>query len=244
MTDDRAFYCLAQSRRRSALEAVVVLAFVSLGLGVDGWLRSQWLAQAGVPMIAFTVLVPIAVMCTLGRSWGSLGLAPRRWARDVGLGLVAVLPAHLATAIVSGAAVAIVLFAGGTSLEALYQAKQPMVNAVGSVSPASVLPFAAFVAVYEEIVFRGFLLGRLVSLLRSLPAAIAVNALVFGSLHYFSQGWLGLVQTAALGAILAGLAVWRRTIWPAIACHAGIDTVGISLVILLKPLLEQFAVGK
>jgi membrane protease YdiL (CAAX protease family) len=110
-----------------------------------------------------------------------------------------------------------------------------------------ILPLAAFVAVWEETVFRGFLLGRLRA---SMPAketrgaalrrdvvAIMITALCFGAGHGY-QGVLGLVQTTAAGAVLGALAIWRKSIWPTIGAHLAIDAFGLLALKALESALH------
>jgi membrane protease YdiL (CAAX protease family) len=107
------------------------------------------------------------------------------------------------------------------------------------------LAVAAFAGVYEEVLFRGFLLGRLQVALgaTSLPprarAALAVllSSVAFAAGHGY-QGGLGLAQTFAAGLALATLAVYRRSIWPSIVAHASIDAFGLVALHLLGPVLQ------
>jgi len=42
------------------------------------------------------------------------------------------------------------------------------------------------------------------------------------------------VQTGCLGALFAVLTLWRGSIWPAIAAHAGINVTGYLLILALE----------
>ncbi|HWU36715.1 MAG TPA: CPBP family intramembrane glutamic endopeptidase, partial [Candidatus Acidoferrum sp.] len=110
-----------------------------------------------------------------------------------------------------------------------------------------ILPLAAFAAIWEETVFRGFLLGRLrasipaknsqdVSLQRDV-AAILLSAICFGLGHGY-QGVLGMMQTTLAGIALGALAVWRKSLWPAIGTHLAIDVFGLIMIKVLKPMLD------
>lgn len=109
-----------------------------------------------------------------------------------------------------------------------------------------VLPLAMFVGLWEEIVFRGFLLGRLRVAFNAVDGspraraamAIAVSAVLFGAGHGY-QGLFGLVQTTAVGIALGALTVWRKSLWPAVIAHLAIDTIGLLAIKLLKPMLED-----
>src|SRR5262249_13927746 len=98
---------------------------------------------------------------------GSLGLSREAPLRSIATGVA------LYLGIVAIAAVAAAIFAvvGGVDLGAVLAAARPrggadgdardVLRAVGGVPAPMLLPLAAFVGFYEELCFRGFLLGRL-----------------------------------------------------------------------------------
>ena len=106
------------------------------------------------------------------------------------------------------------------------------------------LPIAVFAGAYEEILFRGFVLGRLrVALGRLQPRrrdviAVLSSAALFSAGHGY-QGGLGLAQTFAAGVVLALLTVWRGSLWSAIIAHVAIDTFGLVALHVLHPMLER-----
>jgi membrane protease YdiL (CAAX protease family) len=75
-----------------------------------------------------------------------------------------------------------------------------------------------FVAVWEEVVFRGFILTRLYALLRRWWLAIPLSALLFGSVHLY-EGALAVGLISVFGVILALLFCWRRSLIPCITMH-------------------------
>ncbi len=93
------------------------------------------------------------------------------------------------------------------------------IDVIGAAPPLGVLPLVLFVAIYEEIVFRGILLSRLSVVLRSRMLAVPVGAVLFAVLHY-PQGTLAVLQIFGLGVVLGTIAVKRRNIWPCIVAHA------------------------
>ncbi len=110
-----------------------------------------------------------------------------------------------------------------------------------------ILPLAAFAALWEETVFRGFLLGRLrasmpvqdsrgAALRRDL-LAVLLTGLFFGAGHGY-QGLLGVVQTTFAGIALGALTVWRKSVWPAIGAHLAIDAFGLVALKALKLMLH------
>ncbi len=88
-------------------------------------------------------------------------------------------------------------------------------------------PFNVLVSpIYEEWIFRGWVLGRLVRN-HSNAAAISVSSLLFGLLHVRNVYWLDtgtLLRTMAytgllLGPFLAYVTLKSRSLWPAVILH-------------------------
>jgi membrane protease YdiL (CAAX protease family) len=164
----------------------------------------------------------------------ALGLEPMRPATAVGLGLAAVAVSYA----VQSFAAAIYLMVSRANLDAELASKQRWTAALADIPLALVVPLAVFVGVYEEILFRGFLLGRLRMLFRTPAPAVIVSAFLFAAGHAY-QGPLGLVQTSVVGVVLGAFAVARSSIWPCIVAHVTIDTFGLVALRVLRPALER-----
>jgi len=125
--------------------------------------------------------------------------------------------------------------------------KAEWMDKLSTLPVAVILPLAIFVGIWEELAFRGFLLGRVRAALPQRPwrdgAAVAVTAVLF-SLGHGYQGPLGLLQTGMVGLVLGALTVWRGSLWPAVIAHAGIDGFGLFAIRVLKPLLQKAAHGE
>ena len=86
----------------------------------------------------------------------------------------------------------------------------------------------------EEMVFRGYMIRRMLDLTGESPAgraaAILISSSLFGLAHGY-QGWAGVIATGSIGALLAILYfVSQRNLWPLIVCHGLVDTVALSLI--------------
>ena len=125
------------------------------------------------------------------------------------------------------------------NLEAVAAHRATWLGSLAELPVEVTLPLVAFAGVWEETVFRGFLLGRLRA---SMPVrdsrgaalhrdvlAVVLTGIFFGAGHGY-QGLLGVGQTALAGIALGALTVWRKSIWPAIGAHLAID--GFSLIAL------------
>lgn len=93
---------------------------------------------------------------------------------------------------------------------------------------ASIWITAAF---FEEIVFRGFLLGRLKDLFGSgfiaAVSAVIMHAVLFGVLHMY-QGVLGVITTGVVALIFgAFFLLLKRNLWALIIVHGLIDTISV-----------------
>ncbi|MDR6200067.1 membrane protease YdiL (CAAX protease family) [Microbacterium sp. SORGH_AS428] len=95
---------------------------------------------------------------------------------------------------------------------------------------------AVTVGVAEELMFRGYLLGRLRIALASRTGAIIVSSVLFGLLHFVSGDLVQVLVTAVIGALLAT----ARVVWPScslasvIVAHvlydAALAVIGASIV--------------
>ncbi|HEV8112467.1 MAG TPA: CPBP family intramembrane glutamic endopeptidase [Planctomycetota bacterium] len=126
-----------------------------------------------------------------------------------------IVPAWLQVVLVVGGFVATVFLT-----HAEYRAKGTTFGFAGPAFNVLVNP------IYEELIFRGWILGR-VARHRSAAAGIAVSSLLFGILHLRNIFWLDtetLVRSmiftgAVLGPILAWVTLRCRSVWPAVILH-------------------------
>jgi membrane protease YdiL (CAAX protease family) len=129
------------------------------------------------------------------------------------------------------------------NLEAVAAHRASWLGVLAGLPLESILPLAAFVGLWEETVFRGFLLGRLRAAIpvADTPSArlcrdiiaVVVSAVLFGAGHGY-QGLLGLLQNSVAGLVLGALVVWRRSLWPAIGAHLALDAFSLLMLQLLK----------
>ena len=73
----------------------------------------------------------------------------------------------------------------------------------------------------EELLFRSLLLGGL-SIFFPVPVLVIATALLFGWMHS-PQGLLGMIMTAAVSLVLAGLFLWHGSLLPPLAAHYGVN---------------------
>jgi membrane protease YdiL (CAAX protease family) len=246
MTDD------ARPETRTAAAAQIALvvggtygliALVQkIGLGLGGGATRDLLVHVLIIGGGSLVLIALALART-PRRLHVLGLGPKRLLVVFGGGLLGAFVTYVANAM----AVAIYLAAtGGLKNEVAAADQKAKALAVFVTVPLwQILPLAMFVGFYEEVVFRGFLLGRLHVLfgserarMRTAVLAVAVSSAMFALGHAY-QGAVGVIQTFVAGACLATLVLFTRSLWPSIVAHAAIDTFGLIAVRFLVPVAQK-----
>lgn len=98
------------------------------------------------------------------------------------------------------------------------------------ITPNTSEEFALFIlmslsaGVWEELVYRGFLVWFLVPLAGAI-GAIVISALIFGLAHIY-QGVRGFVASTVLGLVFAALYLFTASLWWLMVLHAVIDMAG------------------
>lgn len=94
------------------------------------------------------------------------------------------------------------------------------------------LVLVAAAAVFEEILYRGFLIAYVAHFTGSSPAgqaaAVALPALIFGISHSY-QGLHAVFKIVVLAGMFGAIFVVTRSLWIPIALHALVDLVGMLL---------------
>jgi membrane protease YdiL (CAAX protease family) len=200
--------------------AVSVLAYVLEDFANDrGWI-SMGPDAVGVSAVLGGALAAVALVLGRGGSFRDLGFKrPKRWAL-VPVQVVAVLAAFIAAQALLPLLVS-----------ALFTVPQPDMSRYDSIAGnlsaaltmALLLPLTA--SIPEEIIYRGFLIGRLSELFRQRPngaaLSVLIQALLFCSAH-FTWGIGGMVLTFMMGLIWgAAYLLCDRNLWIVIFAHSG-----------------------
>ena len=206
-----------------AIIPLIVAGGVMVALQMDP--QTDWRATAAVTVVglsAVTALVMLRVRVFEKRPLATAGLARLNPGQDaLWLAVGALFAVFIVTAIVQ---------VGGDAagVEALPQ--QARAEPLGLLRGAAVLALVMLAnSMAEELVFRGWgmsVLGRRLGL----GWAAAITSLLFGAAHVPPFEWgeparlLSFVAYSLAGLSFAGLALWRRSLWPAIAFHTGFNT--------------------
>lgn len=169
-------------------------------------------------------LAPRRLLRRLARAF-RLRVRPRRWPREVGIGLLAGLGIWgVVLLVVVAVATALTLLglegwlpAGPPALVSLLAAQPWWLRLAGSLSAG----------LSEEAFFRGFLQPRV---------GVAASTALFVLAHWNYGEPFMLVGVTLLSLAYAALARWRRSVWAAVAAHALFDAV--QLLVLLPLALE------
>ena len=153
----------------------------------------------------------------------SIGWTVRRPWADLGLGGVAYVPVMVASM-----AAAHVLYALGLRGNVL----PPYLFPRGGAEAAYSLLHIAVIAITQEITFRGYLLSRLTTVTRSLPAAVLLSSVLFALMHAY-QGFPWVVSAGVVGLSCALLYVWRKSLLAPIVLHFVLNLSNITVAGLL-----------
>ena len=179
------------------------MAAPSSGQGVLGVYLPMLLVNAGLAFYVCRVgRARNALRSLLGRGWDSLGRA----CTDLAL-------ASAAWLVIEGAEAAFATW-GRSSASTLLP---------HTVAERTVWVLVALtVGFCEEVVYRGNLQTQLTAFTHRASVAIVLQAALFGMAHG-DQGLAVALRFGVYGVMLGALARWRRSLWPGIVCHIGID---------------------
>lgn len=116
--------------------------------------------------------------------------------------------------------------------------KMEFVQYFPEINTAVLLVILLFVAVHEELVFRGLLLTYLRRLTGSAAAALLVSSLLFGALHIPAQGWTGGLQTFAVGLAFGLCFLLSRSLTAVTIAHFLFNFLQIQIARLIPSLQE------
>lgn len=217
---------LQASRPARVVELVLVFGggFALIGLVRtvlgEGLVEAQISAVSGV---AAMVLLTWLGLRLRGQGWAEYGLF---FGRSSARGVASVVLKSIPTCI--GAVLAFVL-AGAALMSILGASGEADMSGYAFLKGRPLLLAATIVTVWltasfsEEVLYRGFMLKRLEEI-GGTPFAVLLSSVLFGLAH-FTWGPVGMVQTFAMGLVLAiAFVKFGRNLWVTILAHAYMDT--------------------
>jgi len=162
-------------------------------------------------------LVALILRCR-EQSAAALGVAGSRWGRNVAMGVAAVIAAYGVIFLSMG-----LLWLSWPGLQQqMAENSRRIMGVVPRVHPLLFIPVALLIGVYEEVLFRGFLMCRLRRASGSWTFAVVMSTMVFTTLHAF-QTPAALIVVAILALVFSLVTIWRRSLIPAIVAHTLFD---------------------
>lgn len=212
------------SAATAVLDIVIVIAVSAAAWLVEEGVRALGIFPLGEDARGVTAVLAGAATALIlvrkrGGAWRDLGFKrPRRW-WTVPLWVVGILVAYVA---VQNTAILLVSRFAEMPAPDLSRHEGVAGNLGAAILMAFVLPFTA--SIPEEIIYRGFLMDRLTRIFGAdhggAFATVAVQSLVFGSVH-FGWGFGGMIVTAMMGAVWGtAFLLCGRNLWIVILAHS------------------------
>jgi membrane protease YdiL (CAAX protease family) len=212
----------APGRRRAFFELILLVpvgfagmiaGFViayKLGVRDDRWLNLMTAVGMGIGL----VLGIGFFLHRGGEQARDIGLSADGWLLNIILGPVALLMTYIAAFSILIAAMLVF----PSILDYEPQAHKVVREMMPDMRVAGLMAFMLFVAVWEEVVFRGFVLTRLHRITGRWWIAVPVSAALFASVHGY-EGGAAMIMIFVLGVVLALLFLWRRSLVPCMSMH-------------------------
>lgn len=218
------------SAGRAVLQLVFLVAAGFVGIVLGGtitesvplpderWDNGVITASAGVA----TILAAFLMVYSSGQRPSAIGWRTQNALADISIGFVGVFGVYALMIVISTA----ITLIDPDLLERTTEAQEAIKETFPPSSVPALIGMMVFVALWEEVVFRGFLLTRLYVLFRRWWAAILVSSVLFSWGHVY-QGWVAVGVIGGLGIVLGALFVWRRSLLPPVAFHVVFNTVAV-----------------
>jgi CAAX protease family protein len=176
---------------------------------------TEWLGFAFVLLGIWFAGSPFATV--LGERWRSFGDV----FRDIGLGVT--------FSIVSTILLSMIGPHQGRAPDRAVQFLLPH----GSLEMTFWVALSVSAGICEEALYRGYLQRQFTALTKSVPAGILLSGAMFGLAHSY-QGFRWAVVIGLEGAMLGGMAHWRRSVRPGLIAHAWKDSLAPVLMGVMK----------
>lgn len=195
-----------------------MLLMAGVQLRDERWANMFITAFAGMTCI----LAAFALVGAARQRPSAIGWRVNNILADVGLGVAGAFGMYM---VMMMAAMVLVLIRP----DLMDQAQKGIEKTIPRASIPMMVAFMAFVALWEEVVFRGFLLTRLFAVFRRWWLAVLVGSVLF-SLGHAYQGVVATVVIGCVGIVLGVMFVWRRSLLPVIVFHMMFNLIGLLIL--------------
>ncbi|HEY1956455.1 MAG TPA: CPBP family glutamic-type intramembrane protease [Polyangiaceae bacterium] len=197
-------------------------------LGAVRELAARHLVVAAAARGALVIGLLLLLLRADGQSAASIGLVRAGASREL-LAAVWITVGTFFVQIVVAIPIGII----GMMLGILNRENEQRTQTLGAIAQqGSIVEFALaaiVAAAFEEIAFRGFLVPRMKTLVRSWVLAVFLVSVIFGAGHVY-EGILATIQTAFLGAWFAATMLARRRLIGPITAHAAFNTIMLIVI--------------
>jgi len=180
----------------------------------DAWFNVFASTGMGLGGLAYVIMY----MQLANAPAASIGWTAREWFVNAGIGIASLFLFYVIAFVIA----MMIMIAIAQHDPSILSAEPESARAIKETFPRMSLPalfiMMTFVAIWEEIVFRGFLLTRLYAMVNRWWLAVFLGAVIFSFGHIY-QGLLGMFLPFVPGLVLGGLFVWRRSLVPCIVYH-------------------------
>lgn len=201
------------------LTALVVLSLLGPDFDFESPSGMESLSSVLLPVVfgrAVVVLIVVALIIKLRHmQLASVGAQPRRFFLNAVIGVVA---APLCGAIVFGVMMTLILLVPG-AYEAQLENVGRLDEMIPKISLLAAFGLACTIGIYEELLFRGFIMPRIRRLTGGWFTAVLLTTAVFTALHASEQVWTALVAVSMLSILFSVLTIFTRSIVPSIVAH-------------------------
>lgn len=214
-------------RTRSIIDVTIfVVVVMAVDYGASLWIDEQSLLGGVVPLLT-----------SLALAWILLALRGVKWS-DVGLRR----PRLLWTLPLWAALIVAVAYGILAVVTPLLLGEEPKVERFakleGNLGLYLQIMLSVWIttALFEEMIYRGFFLSRLIEIFGpKVPGLIFANlvqAILFGLIHWY-QGIPGIVLTGTVGLILGAFYFLPgRNLWPLILAHGILNSISLTMIFL------------
>ncbi len=172
-----------------------------------------------IPMLGLRALATAVVVYLIAhrrrQPRESVGVSTRALPINVMIGLLAPIAAYCFIGLVMLTMMAL----WPDTIQKMTENSERLMAIIPPLNPMLFIPLAMLIGIYEEVLFRGFLLTRLRRGTGSWTIAVVISPALFTALHAGEQTLPALVMVTILSLMFSGLTIWRRTIVPAIIAH-------------------------
>lgn len=206
-----------------AVGELLLLLTILVGGAVGGYILGssaepgddRWQGMAANLGMGLMGLIAVPAMLLWARQPGaSIGWTSRRLGLNALVGLGSLILFYVV--LYSGLLAACLAFP--ELLDGTNTAQKAIEQAVPPLPMAQMMLLMIVTVLWEEVVFRGFLLTRLRAIFNTWWLAIPFASLLFAVAHFY-QGALAVVVIAWLALLMSLLFVWRRSLVPCLVLH-------------------------